>query len=153
MQEEKFNTLLGMEFNQIHQVMDYMYEEESSHSTDLKLGMSALSILAISRYSVGKRTKAFIEAGVFIEYIISVNKEGILHSYPPNGDTTNTEFHQHFRPNSFSYGVVAGMGMMIPFSEYYLIIKPEYKIGSNIPIGFMDSVPNRYFRFVLGLKF
>lgn len=153
MPEEKFNTLLGVEFNQIHQVMNYMYEEESSHSTDLELGMSALSVLAISRYSVGKRTKAFIEAGVFIEYIISVNKEGILHSYPPDGDTTSAEFYQHFRTNSFSYGVVAGMGMMIPFLQNYLIIKPEYKIGSNIPIGFMDSVPNRYFRFVLGIKF
>ena len=153
MPEEKFNTLLGLEFNRSNQFIDYMYEEEHSHSTEIDFQMSALSFLAISRYSVGRRTKAFIEAGVYIEYMISASKEGILHSYPSDGDATNTRFQQSIHENSFSYGVVAGMGMMIPFSEYHLIIKPEYRLGSNIPIGFMDSAPNRYFRFVLGLKF
>jgi len=153
MPNKKFNTLLGLGFDKSFQVLNYMYEDEYTYTSDLKFDITTLSLHALSRYSVGKRTKAFIEAGVYFEYIISVYKEGIQHSYSIDNDKILTQFRQHYYPSSFSYGVTAGMGMMFPFLENYLIIKPEYRLGSNIPIGLMDNVPNRYFRFVIGLKF
>lgn len=99
--EKKFNTILGVEFNRNNQVISYMHEEDNSYATDVKFHTSALSLLAVSRYSIGRRTKVFVEAGVFLEYVRSLGRSGTMHS--PK-DSLGVEFRDGSRRKYYTFG-------------------------------------------------
>lgn len=153
MKEQSFNTQLGLQFNRSNQVINSMYETDYSQTIDVQLQLSSLSLHANGRYSLGSKTRAIVEVGIFMEYILSAHREAILLSYAPDEDPMISKLDKSFRPNELSYGISGGIGIIFPFQGYSIIIKPEYRIATNLQYGILDSFPNRYFRFAIGMKF
>jgi hypothetical protein len=156
MQEKKLNVVLGLEFNNTSQNKKKMYEGHFAHSTDLTYYINNLSLPSGVRLNSGNKVKVFVEAGLFVDFIISSKRKGIMHSYFPdqNNNIVYKEFTIDEKANlsSLNYGMYFSIGVKIPVYKNNLIIKSDYKMGLNTLQSNIDNIYNKYLRLSIGLE-
>ncbi|MDY0216074.1 MAG: hypothetical protein RBS19_03850 [Bacteroidales bacterium] len=155
MTDKKFNPKFGLEFNRTSQFFTSINQGHFAHSTDVTYTYSCLSIPFGFRYSIGSKTKIFIETGGFVDIVLAAREKGTQHNYVPINNQynyTKSEFDKKTKLSD-TYGVYLGLGVRVPISNYELIIKPEYKFAFNTPNSNYDEILNRYFKLSVGMSF
>lgn len=154
-EKKKVNVIAGLEYNLTNQFKKQVYEGHFSHATDVEYTIHNLSIPLSLRYNTGNKVKFFIQLGAFIDLIVNSRKKGIMHSYiPDNNNIVYEEFSFSEKANlkGLNYGFSGGIGLRIPITKTELIIKTDYKLGLN-NLSVANSLYNRYYRLIVGLKF
>ena len=83
MTDKKFNPKFGLEFNRTSQFFTSINQGHFAHSTDVTYTYSCLSIPFGFRYSIGSKTKIFIETGGFVDIVLAAREKGTQHNYVP----------------------------------------------------------------------
>lgn len=155
LEQKKINLIFGFEYNLTNQFKKIIYEGHYAHSTDVEYTIHNLSIPLNVRYNVGNKVKFFIQAGTFVDLIVSSKRKGIMHSYLPDQNNNivykEFSFHEKAGLRNLNYGFSGGIGLRIPTRKKELTIKTDYKIGLNNLL-IMDNIYNRYLRLTVGLK-
>ncbi len=155
MTDKKFNPKFGLEFNRTSQFFTSINQGHFAHSTDVTYTYSCLSIPFGFRYSIGSKTKIFIETGGFVDIVLAAREKGTQNNYVPINNQynyTKSEFDKKTKLSD-TYGVYLGLGVRVPVSNHELVIKPEYKFAFNSLYSNKDEIYNRYFRLSVGMIF
>jgi len=156
--QKKVNILFGFEYNRTTRFVDYFYKSHNSASYDVTYTVNSISIPFSVRINVGKRVKLFAEPGIFLDLNIGARGKGTSYSilYQPdeNGNIqyTKTQYDEKADVSNINYGFALGVGIKIPVSKHYLIIKPDYKIGLVPVYDYYDQLSNNYFRMTVAYK-
>jgi len=148
--------LFGVEFNRTTQFKENMYESKFSHATDLTYFINSISIPITAKFSSEKRVNFFCETGFFIDINIGASRLGTMHTYVPDENNEivykENNIEEKVSISAVNYGVSFGVGIEVPIANVKLIIKPEYKYGILALYDYKDSIYNRYFRILIGIK-
>lgn len=148
--EKTINVPFGIEYNRTNHFLLSVYQ---SHELELKNVMFHSNSLSMSigvRLNVGKKMGILIESGGFADLMLGSSSAGTRFDYSTS-PTTIEKFKDNGYLNSTA-GVYIAIGIRIPVSRYYIILKPEYKFGFNELYSSYDILYNRYFRLSLGFK-
>lgn len=153
--DKKFNPIFGLEFNRTSQFFTSINQGHFAHSTDVTYTYSCLSIPFGFRYSIGSKTKIFIETGGFVDIVLAAREKGTQHNYAPINNQYNYTKNEFDKKTKLSdtYGIYLGLGVRVPISNYELVIKPEYKFAFNSLYSYKDEIYNRYFKLSVGMSF
>lgn len=154
-EEKRANLVFGIEYNRTNQYIDSLYESRNRQFVDLTYHFNNLSFPLGFRYSFGRITRIFIEAGGFADVLLYANRKGTKIAFvtDENDQLVRQESQIDEKAQLTSIlGVYAALGLRIPVSKMELIIKPEYKYGINEYDTDIDDFSNRYFRLSIGLK-
>ena len=158
MGQKSLNLIGGFEYNLTRQYIKRTDEGQFANATDLTYNLQNLSIPVIARLtSDNDKLKVFFEAGVFSDIILFATRSGTISSYAPDENDMieykSSEFKNKAQLSSINYGLQSGIGIIFPFGNFNLIIKPEYKYGlRNLNPNGMTSIFNSYFKLSIGLK-
>jgi hypothetical protein len=156
MAEKHFNVTTGLEYNLTSQFKYIMYEGHFSNSTDITYYFNNLSVPALIRFNIGKKTKLFFDTGGFMDLNIGARQKGTRQIYSPN--QTNQLEYQEYEINEkcsispLNYGFSGGIGVKIPVASHELIIKIDYKHGLHKLQEYHDEINNRYARLMVGIS-
>ena len=149
--EKVMNIVLGFELNHTSQFKERAEAKHFSHIGDVTYSINTISVPVGARVNFGSDTKIFIEPGVFGGFAIYSKLTGTVHTYSPNenNEIESNEYKvEEGAPVSNSVGFYLGAGVRIPVSEYELIIRPDYRLGTQLG----EGIPNRYYRLNIGFK-
>lgn len=149
--QKVINGIFGFEWNKSRQLVKYVYQGHFSHAQDVIYSIDALSIPIAARINLGKKTKAFFEPGFFLDLYVGGRSKGTSYTYLPSQETTVKEFNEK-GGGGVNYGPSAGLGIKIPFNNYELIAKMDYKLGMAEYGDYMDKISWQYLRFSIGMR-
>jgi hypothetical protein len=150
--DEKLNFSAGFEFNSTNQFKKNFLEGTLIHYSNLNYRLNFLSFPLTIRYNFGDKTKLFIEGGPFVDYLLSARRKGDFESISPIPGNEGTGTINDTPALSSNYGLSFGMGLVLPFKKFGLLIQPDYKLGlKELYKENSFSIVNSYFRLSLGL--
>jgi len=131
MSEKRINLLLGIEYNRTNQLKKYLYISHGSSLINTTYHINSILIPLTARINFFKKTKMFIETGVYFE---------------ANFNKTISGFYEN-------YGTSIGIGLKIPILKHEYIIKTDYKYGFlGFDPGLDENFYTRYYRLIIGIK-
>ena len=153
--EKMINLVPGFEFNRSVQYFESMSSGHYGNYTDVTICINTLSFPVNARINFGHKFKFFLEGGVFLDFTLGNKRKGTSHFYQPGTGEPPEEgypFEDKLGLEGINYGMSLGVGVSIPISKIYLIIKPDYKFGVRALYSYQDSIFNRYFRLSVAIK-
>jgi len=154
---KKVNFVFGFEYNRTSQFKEGMPESRWAHSSNVTLYINTISVPLSARVNFGKATKAFVEAGFYLEFNGKAKKEGTMSGFSPNEDLTGIiEYEYDYSKKSdiktLNFGPSLGVGLKIPLGKHKIIVKADYKYGVKNLSQYRSTILNRYFRLSMGYK-
>lgn len=149
--EKVMNIVFGLELYHTSQFKERAEAKRFSHREDVTYSINTISVPVGARVNFGSDTKIFIEPGIFGGFAIYSKLTGTVHTYSPNenNEIESNEYKvEEGAPLSNSAGFYLGAGVRIPVSKYELIIKPDYRLGTQLG----EGIPNSYYRLNIGFK-
>ena len=142
-----YNVIFGLEYNLTRYFIKYVnIDSPAGHGTNETDNLNSLVIPCGLRYSMGYKIKFFIESSVYLDLLFRKRSRGTM--LMNVGDLK--EYQYENKESTASLGYNLGLGIQIPISTYYFIIKPDYCYSKFYSSGIL--IYNKYFRISLGIK-
>lgn len=158
--DKKFNIVLGIDLLYTKQlkkeVIDVVSNSNLTYAYSKKVNYTLFcaSIPYSARYNFGKRYKAYVEAGAFIDLNKSY-RSGTMFIHPdqnPDLPWESYKFKDEGWLSIMNYGPLAGFGFIVPNRKGEIIIKFQYRYGA-VDIGrFRNEFRNSYLLFSTGFR-
>ena len=105
---------------------DYVYAGRFEESNNITYQINCLSFYTGTRLNLGNSNIFYIDAGIFVDLVLSSTREGEGSSCSVENDSlvcSNYHFDEDARLSG-SLGFYSGVGFRVPISKFELIIKP-----------------------------
>ena len=143
---KRFDLVLGIEYNYTSLYADFVSHGHNNYDEDMTFHIHAASLPGSCRFSVGKKVKYFLEAGIFFEFPIIYQETG----YKDIGDhSIKTSVVNIELPN---VGSSFGMGVRIPMKSIEWIVRADYKVRMAVVADSDDDLRPSYYRLGLGIR-
>ncbi len=151
--EKRTNVIWGLEFNRTNQFKKSIPQGHFSGLEGVYYSISSFSIPIKGRISLGQKVKIFTELGGHIGINISITESGKSYYYDSiSGVKVVTKFKNKRGAFTRNYGYLFGFGVEVPFKEYSIVLKVDYKHGIRNMLYNGNDLMNRYVRIVFGVK-
>ncbi len=142
-----YNVIFGLEYDLTRHFIKYVnMDSPAGYGTNETDNLNSLVIPCGLRYNLGNQIKFFIEPSVYLDLLFRIRSSGTMHMNVGN----ISEYQYNNNESSASIGYNLGLGIQIPISTYYLIIKPDYCYSKFYSSGIL--IYNKYFRISVGIK-
>lgn len=119
----------------------------------MNYSIRTLSLPLSVRYSIGNKTKFFVQGGAYIDFYTKTRERGTFHSNEPIDDVIVHEEliydNKGGLPNF--YGVCLGGGIMLPIGTIESKIRLSYKLPLRYYSG-NYNIYNSYFKLSIGVS-
>ncbi len=152
--EKMLNLLLGLEYNRISQVIDFIHMSHLINAYDIALVADCMSLSFGPRFNIGTNIKVFFDTGIYADFVIKSQKSGVRDSvgFGEEGMIFTRIPVNEDADLSHTAGIFIGTGLRIPVSKIELILSADYRYGLNPTGGYGDTdIHHRYFRIKLGI--
>jgi hypothetical protein len=155
--QKMLNLLLGLEYNRISQVIDFIHMSHLINAYDIALVADCMSLSFGPRFNIGTHTKVFFDTGIYADLVLKSQKSGTkVFCYHDEEDIICADIpvKEDVRL-SHTKGIYIGTGLRIPISKIELIVSADYRYGLKPTAVFHESsvIYHRYFRLKLGVRF
>jgi len=149
--------VFGVEFNKTELFRKKIPGSHLHYSRDVTITYNNVSIPVSARLFPLNNIALFLEAGLFLDLIVSKRKKGTFYEWRPSQADPPGYMHASYEEIKFGYsgadfGFSGGLGYIIKVRRCSLVVKADYKYG--LKSQFLDNTDftNRYIRLMAGLK-
>ena len=154
----QLDFVFGMEYNYTSLFVKEIFYGQAGYEKDMAFRIHTASFPLDLRFSMGKRTKFFIESGIFLDIPVASQKKGDKRvskipspSYPwiP---WTIVKVKERAVISEINCGPSFGMGIRIPMKRLEWIVKADYKMGLNTLHTNGYDFHHHYYRLSVGMR-
>jgi len=131
--QKKNNFIIGLEYNFDKYYYSELKEVEDKYKTysNVYIKSHKLTVPFSYRLCIGQKIKAFIEPGLFAEYILYSNFQAQLNSYTPFETNPTKQVSTNGDQGQLKVGAFLCTGLLIPYKKNHLLVKLELKAGKQ----------------------